>query len=389
MSRPALEVADVFRLHSAQYKAKQGKHLHLSQLKVMSAIEACRSAKLGGHQLHCSKCETDLISYNSCRNRHCPKCQASSAKRWLEARQTQLLPVDYYHVVFTLPAAISQLAFYNKADMYGLLMKAAARTLATIASDPKHLGAHIGTTMVLHTWGSAMVHHPHVHCIVPGGGIKNGEQQWQACKKGFFLHVRVLSRLFRRLFVEGLRALFEHKRLLFFGEVSELEDADTFAKWCTQQQNRDWVVYAKKPFAGPKAVLAYLARYTHRVAISNSRLKEINDQHVTFTYKDYRRKGNNQHRTMQLDTNEFIRRFMLHVLPSGFHRIRHFGLLASRPKMALARQLLDVPAPEVKVHSEKEDDEPAVFNCRKCQQPLEIMAIQEPVYLPRAPPKVE
>jgi hypothetical protein len=324
-----LEVADVFRFHGQQYKAKQGKHLHLNQLKVMSAIEACRSAKLGGHQLHCAQCETDVIAYNSCRNRHCPKCQASSAKRWLEARQTQLLPVDYYHVVFTLPAAISQLAFYNKADMYGLLMKAAARTLATIASDPKHLGAHIGTTMVLHTWGSAMVHHPHVHCIVPGGGIKTGEQQWQACKKGFFLPVRVLSRLFRRLFVEGLRELFEHKRLLFFSEVSELEDADKFAKWCTQQQNREWVVYAKKPFAGPKAVLAYLARYTHRVAISNSRLREINDKQVSFTYKDYRRKGNNQHKTMQLDTHKFIRRFMLHVLPSGSHRVRHFALLGN------------------------------------------------------------
>jgi hypothetical protein len=384
-----LEVADVFRFHGQQYKARQGKHLHLSQLKVISAIEACRTAKLGGHQLHCAKCETDVIAYNSCRNRHCTKCQASSAKRWLEARQTQLLPVDYYHVVFTLPAAISQLAFYNKADMYGLLMKAAAKTLSTIASDPKHLGAHIGTTMVLHTWGSAMVHHPHVHCIVPGGGIKNGEQQWQACKKGFFLHVRVLSRLFRRLFVEGLRALFEQKRLLFFGEVSELEDANRFAKWCTQQQNREWVVYAKKPFAGPNAVLAYLARYTHRVAIANSRLRDINDKQVTFTYKDYRRKGSNRHKTMQLDTYEFIRRFMLHVLPSGFHRIRHFGLLASRPKMALARQLLDVPAAEVKVTSEKEDDEPVVFNCRKCQKPLEIMAIQAPVYLPRAPPKAK
>jgi hypothetical protein len=205
-----------------------------------------------------------------------------------------LLPVDYHHVVFTLPAAISQLFYYNKADMYGLLMKAGARTLATIASDPKHLGAHIGTAMVLHTWSSAMAHHPHVHCIVPGG-IKNGEQQWQACKMGFFLHVRVLSRLFRRLFVEGRRALFENKRVLFFSEVSELEDADIFAKWSTQQQNQEWVVYAKKPFAGPKAVLAYLARYTHRVAISNSRLREINDKQVSFTYKDYRRKGNNQY----------------------------------------------------------------------------------------------
>lgn len=387
MSRPSLEVADVFRFHGPRYRAKQGKHLHLNQRKVMSAIESCRSAKLGGHQLHCSHCETDLIAYNSCRNRHCPKCQASSAKRWLEARQTQLLPVDYYHVVFTLPAAISQLAFYNKAAMYGLLMKAAAQTLSVIANDAKHLGAQIGTTMVLHTWGSAMVHHPHVHCIVPGGGIKNGEQQWQACKKGFFLPVRVLSRLFRRLFVEGLKALFADERLLFFSELNELDDTDTFAKWCTKQQSREWVVYAKKPFAGPQAVLAYLARYTHRVAISNSRLREINDNQVTFTYKDYRRKGDNRHKTMQLDTDEFIRRFMLHVLPSGFHRIRHFGLLASRPKLALARKLLDAPAPEVQETSTKAEDEPAVFICRKCQQPLEIMAIKEPVYLPRAPPK--
>ena len=234
---------------------------------------------------------------------------------------------------------------------------------------------------------NAMVHHPHVHCIVPGGGIKNGEQQWQACKKGFFLPVRVLSRLFRRLFVEGLKALFADERLLFFSELNELDDTDTFAKWCTKQQSREWVVYAKKPFAGPKAVLAYLARYTHRVAISNSRLREINDNQVTFTYKDYRRKGDNRHKTMQLDTDEFIRRFMLHVLPSGFHRIRHFGLLASRPKLALARKLLEAPAPEVQETFTKAADEPAVFICRKCQQPLEIMAIKEPVYLPRAPPK--
>jgi hypothetical protein len=382
---PKYEVADILRLHGKAYKAKQGKHLHLTHMKVMSAIAACRSAKLGGHQLHCAKCETDIIAYNSCRNRHCPKCQSSSAKRWLEARQTQLLPIDYYHVVFTLPAAISELAYYNKAKMYDLLMKAAAQTLSTIAGDSKHLGAQIGTTMVLHTWGSAMVHHPHVHCIVPGGGISQGNK-WQACKKGFFLPVRVLSRLFRRLFVEGLRALFAEKHLLFFNLLNELEDTTKFDLWCTNEQNREWVVYAKKPFAGPKAVLAYLARYTHRVAISNSRLREVSSKQVSFTYKDYRRKGNNRHRTMQLDTNEFIRRFMLHVLPSGFHRIRHFGLLASRPKLALARRLLDMPAPEAEVKPTKTEDEPAVLQCHTCKQPLAIMAIKEPVYLPRAPP---
>jgi len=386
MPRTSLELADIFRSYGSQYKTAQQGHLSLNQLKVMSAIQRCRSAQLGGHLLHYPQCNTQLIAYNSCRNRHCPKCQSSSAKRWLEARQTQLLPTEYYHVVFTLPAAISQLAFYNKSQMYHLLFKAASQTLLTIAKDPKHLGAHIGMTMVLHTWGSAMSHHPHVHCIVPGGGISADKQQWQAFKTGFFLPVRVLSRLFRRLFVDGLRQLFADKALLFYGDLIELIEPKDFSDWCTQQQSREWVVYAKRPFAGPESVLAYLSRYTHRVAIANSRLREINEKYVTFTYKDYRLKGHTKHKTMQLETNEFIRRFMLHVLPCGLHRIRHYGLLASQTKLALARRLLNVPAPEVTATLEPVVDQSVPFQCRQCHQPMVIVAITLPTYLPRAPP---
>jgi len=355
----------------------------------MSAIERCRTAQLGGHQLHCDKCETDLISYNSCRNRHCPKCQASSAKRWLKARQKQLLTVDYYHLVFTLPSEVAQLAFYNKSHMYKLLFDAASKTLSTIAGDKKHLGADIGMTMVLHTWGSAMTHHPHVHCIVPSGGISLDNTKWQASKKGFFLPVRVLSRLFRRLYMEGVRQLYHDKQLLCFSELIEatgFKQLPKFTAWTKQQQAREWVVYAKKPFSGPKAVLAYLSRYTHRVAIANSRLQSMDKQHVNFTYKDYRRKGNNKHKTMTIDTHEFIRRFMLHVLPNGFHRIRHYGLLASSKKLKQARRLLNMAEPEPDVEPNEKDDESAPFKCRKCHSPLQIMAIREPVYLPRAPP---
>lgn len=389
MPRTPLEVADIFRTYGAQYKATHQGHLSLNQLKVMSAIQRCRSAQLGSHLLHCPQCNTQLIAYNSCRNRHCPKCQSSAAKRWLKARQTQLLPVDYYHVVFTLPAAISQLAFYNKTEVYQLLFRAAAQTLTTIAGDPKHLGAQIGSTMVLHTWGSAMTHHPHVHCIVPGGGIALDKQQWKACKAGFFLPVRVLSRLFRRLFVDGLRQLFANNALLFYGDMAKLSEPSDFSDWCTQQQSREWVVYAKRPFAGPEAVLAYLSRYTHRVAISNSRLREINDKYVNFTYKDYRLKGRTKYKTMQLKTSEFIRRFVLHVLPCGFHRIRHYGLLASQTQMALARRLLNIPANDVEPPLEHADDETAPFRCRQCHQPMVILAITLPAYLPRAPPNMK
>ena len=389
-SRPPLEVADVFRLSGTQYKSAQHRHLSLAQLKVMSAIERCRSAQLGAHHLHCEHCHTDAIAYNSCRNRHCPKCQGSSAKRWFAAREQQLLPVEYYHVVFTLPGEVAQLAFYNKAQMYQLLFKAASQTLLTIAGDTRHLGAEVGTTMVLHTWGSSMMHHPHVHCIVPGGGLDNAKQ-WKACKKGFFLPVRVLSRLFRRLYMQGVRELYESTQLLCFGELTQtsgFEHAGHFMAWCKQQQSMEWVVYAKPPFAGPQAVLKYLSRYTHRVAIANRRLQSVDETHVSFTYKDYRRKGNNMHRTMQLTCDEFMRRFLLHVLPTGFHRIRHYGLLASKAKLNMARQALHVaPPPEIKNPANESKTDSAPFVCRQCQSPMKVSALRLPAYLPRAPPK--
>ena len=389
-SRPPLEVADVFRLSGTQYKSAQHRHLSLAQLKVMSAIERCRSAQLGAHHLHCEHCHTDAIAYNSCRNRHCPKCQGSSAKRWFAAREQQLLPVEYYHVVFTLPGEVAQLAFYNKAQMYQLLFKAASQTLLTIAGDTRHLGAEVGTTMVLHTWGSSMMHHPHVHCIVPGGGLDNAKQ-WKACKKGFFLPVRVLSRLFRRLYMQGVRELYESTQLLCFGELTQtsgFEHAGHFMAWCKQQQSMEWVVYAKPPFAGPQAVLKYLSRYTHRVAIANRRLQSIDETHVSFTYKDYRRKGNNMHRTMQLTCDEFMRRFLLHVLPTGFHRIRHYGLLASKAKLNMARQALHVaPPPDIKNPANESKADSAPFVCRQCQSPMKVSGLRLPAYLPRAPPK--
>ena len=389
-SRPPLEVADVFRLSGTQYKSAQHRHLSLAQLKVMSAIERCRSAQLGAHHLHCEHCHTDAIAYNSCRNRHCPKCQGSSAKRWFAAREQQLLPVEYYHVVFTLPGEVAQLAFYNKAQMYQLLFKAASQTLLTIAGDTRHLGAEVGTTMVLHTWGSSMMHHPHVHCIVPGGGLDKAKQ-WKACKKGFFLPVRVLSRLFRRLYMQGVRELYESTQLLCFGELTQtsgFEHAGHFMAWCKQQQSMEWVVYAKPPFAGPQAVLKYLSRYTHRVAIANRRLQSVDETHVSFTYKDYRRKGNNMHRTMQLTCDEFMRRFLLHVLPTGFHRIRHYGLLASKAKLNMARQALHVaPPPDIKKTANESETDSAPFVCRQRQSPMKVSALRLPAYLPRAPPK--
>ena len=389
-SRPPLEVADVFRLSGTQYKSAQHRHLSFAQLKVMSAIERCQSAQLGAHHLHCEHCHTDAIAYNSCRNRHCPKCQGSSAKRWFAAREQQLLPVEYYHVVFTLPGEVAQLAFYNKAQMYQLLFKAASQTLLTIAGDTRHLGAGVGTTMVLHTWGSAMMHHPHVHCIVLGGGLDKAKQ-WKACKKGFFLPVRVLSRLFRRLYMQGVRELYESTQLLCFGELAQtsgFEHTGHFMAWCKQQQSMEWVVYAKPPFAGPQAVLKYLSRYTHRVAIANRRLQSVDETHVSFTYKDYRRKGNNMHRTMQLTCDEFMRRFLLHVLPTGFHRIRHYGLLANKAKLNMARQALHVaPPPEIKNPANESKTDSAPFVCRQCQSPMKMSALRLPAYLPRAPPK--
>jgi hypothetical protein len=329
MRRPHIEVADIFHAHGADWRKANVGHVSLAQLKVMSAIEHCRTAALGGHVERCEDCAHTRISYNSCRNRHCPKCQAAAARRWLEDREADLLPVPYFHVVFTLPAAIAAIASQNKAIVYDLLFKTAAETLTTIAADPKHLGARIGLTAVLHSWGSALTHHPHVHIIVPGGGLSADGSRWIACKPGFFLHVRVLSRLFRRLFLEGLAALNAAGRLAFFGDLSALADNTAFAAALAPLRRSKWVVYAKRPFAGPKAVLAYLSRYTHRVAISNSRLLRLDDKSVTFKWKDYRIKSGDRFKTMTLDAAEFIRRFLLHVLPGGFHRIRHYGLFAS------------------------------------------------------------
>ncbi len=343
MPRPTLEVADIFRVHGPAWRRSQNGHLSLGQLKVMAAIEHCRSGALGGHVLHCPRCDHTQVAYNSCRNRHCPKCQGSAARRWLAARQADLLPVGYYHLVFTLPAPISEIAYYNKRVIYQLLFQVASETLHTIAADRKHLGARIGATLVLHTWGSAMTHHPHVHGIVPGGGLSLDGTHWVACKPGFFLSVRVLSRLFRRRFLEALRDAHHAGQLQFFGEHQGLREQAAFTAWLHPLRQCEWVVYAKRPFAGPAAVLAYLARYTHRVAIANSRLISLDEQGVTFRWKDYRAKGRTRHKTMTLTADEFMRRFLLHVLPHGFHRIRHYGLLANAGRtdhLARARELL-------------------------------------------------
>jgi hypothetical protein len=382
MGRCALEVADIFRTYGTAWRQAQQGHLSLGQLKVMSAIEQCRSAALGGHVLRCSGCAHVEIAYNSCRNRHCPKCQAKAAERWLEARQADLLPVEYYHVVFTLPAPISEIAYTNKAVIYRLLFEVAADTLQTIAADPKHLGAEIGATLVLHTWGSALTHHPHVHGIVPGGGLSLDGNRWVACKPGFFLPVRVLSRLFRRRFLEALGQAHLAGQLKFFGEHARLGDATAFAEWLAPLRQCEWVVYAKRPFAGPAAVLAYLSRYTHRVAISNRRLIALDKRGVTFRWKDYRISGRTRTKTMTLSPEEFMRRFLLHVLPGGFHRIRHYGLLANagrRENLAKARELLsvEIPSPSIDASLLEIDGSGSLvqptFVCPCCGSPMRII----------------
>lgn len=345
MSRPALEVADIFRDRGPAWRQAHAGHVRLDQLKVMSAIENCRTAALGGHVARCEDCAYTSIAYNSCRNRHCPKCQGAAAKQWLADREAELLPVPYYHVVFTLPARIADIAYHNRAVIYDLLFKISAETMLTIAADPKHLGARIGITSVLHTWGSAMTHHPHVHMIVPGGGISPDGERWVSCRPGFFLPVRVLSRLFRRLFLERLAALHQAGRLSFFGNDAHLAAAQPFAAFLAALRKTEWVVYAKRPFGGPEAVLAYLSRYTHRVAIANSRLIAFDQHGVTFRWKDYRVEGHDRLKQMTLATDEFIRRFLIHVLPKGFHRIRHYGLLARSAcadNIARAHELLAV-----------------------------------------------
>jgi len=349
VSRPALEVADIFRDFGAAWRRANAGHVSLGQMKVMSAIERCRTAALGGHVARCEKCSHTHIAYNSCRNRHCPKCQGAAAKEWLAERAAELLPIPYFHLVYTLPAPIADIAYHNKAVIYDILFKASAETTVTIAADPKRLGARIGLTSVLHTWGSAMTHHPHIHMIVAGGGLSEDGSRWVSCRPSFFLPVRVLSRLFRRLFLEQLVAAHQAGRLQFFGQHAALADTAAFAAFLAPLRRAEWVVYSKKPFGGPEAVLAYLSRYTHRVAISNRRLIAVDEAGVTFKYKDYRIEGPKRYKTMTLATGEFIRRFLMHVLPKGFHRIRHYGLFANGSRaenIARARELLAMPTPQ-------------------------------------------
>ena len=388
MPRERLEVADIFRSHGAAWRRANAGHLSLGQLKVMSAIERCRTAALGGHVAACEDCGHIHVAYNSCRNRHCPKCQAVAAKNWLAARQAELLPVPYCHVVFTLPRPIADIAYHNKAEIYGILFKAAAETLTTIAADPKHLGARIGFTAVLHTWGSAMPHHPHLHIIVPTGGISLDGERWVSCRPRFFLHVRVLSLLFQRLFLEKLAAAHKAGRLEFFGAHARLAEPRAFAAYLAPLRKIKWVVYAKPPLAGPKAVLAYLSRYTHRVAISNSRLIALDDKQVTFKYKDYRAKDGDLHKTMALPIAEFIRRFLLHVLPHRFHRIRHYGLFANgnrKENLARARQLLEVPAPLDEPDSQSDDPKDALAQpCPSCGGTMIVIETFEPGEIPKS-----
>jgi hypothetical protein len=398
VARPALEVADIFRDHGAAWRDANRGHVSLGQLKVMSAIERCRTAALGGHVARCEDCSHTVIAYNSCRNRHCPKCQGTQALAWMEERKAELLPVGYFHVVFTLPSRIADIAYQNKAVIYNLLFKASAQTMLTIAGDPKRLGVRIGFTSVLHTWGSAMTHHPHVHMIVPGGGIAHDGSRWINCRRDYLLPEAVLAKLFCRLMLQMLRDAHARGALQFVGRHAALADAKAFAAYLAPLRNTKWYVYAKRPFGGPEAVLAYLARYTHRVAISNSRLVAADSTGVTFRYKDYRIKGPGRYKTMTLATGEFIRRFLSHVLPRGFHRIRHYGFLASSTKattIARARELIAAatptaqqPAPDRAAATDSTTTDKAAHPCPCCGGRMRIIetfaAGRRPQYQPTA-----
>jgi hypothetical protein len=347
MDRPKLEVADVFRRYGAAYRLQHGASLSVAQRRVMTAIENCRTAVLGGHLERCDQCGHERNAYNSCSDRHCPKCQSLARAEWLEKRRSELLDTQYFHVVFTLPEQIAPIAYQNKKAVYGILFRATAETLRTIAADPRHLGAEIGFFAVLHSWGQNLLHHPHLHCVVPGGGLSADGTQWISCRPGFFLPVRVLSRLFRRLFLEYLLKALDAGKLEFFSSLEPLRERSAFVHHLAPTRQTEWVVYAKRPFAGPEKVLDYVGRYTHRVAISNNRLLDIDHGKVTFRYKDYRH--DSQQKAMTLDAEEFIRRFLLHVLPSGFQRIRYYGFLGNRyreEKLARCRELLDMPVSE-------------------------------------------
>jgi len=356
VSAAPLEVADIFRRFGPVYRQAHAERLARAQRRVMSAIELCRTAALGGHVERCDTCGHRRIAYNSCRNRHCPKCQSLARAQWLEARQAELLATQYFHVVFTVPEPIAAIAYQNKRALYNMLFQASAETLRTIAADPQHLGAEIGFLAILHTWGQNLLHHPHIHCVVPGGGIAAEGSRWVACRPGFFLPVRVLSRLFRRLFLEQLRHAFGTGKLRFFGALDRLNDAHAFAEYLAPAAQAEWVVYAKRPFGGPAQVLNYLGRYTHRVAISNNRLLSLDNANVTFLWKDY--KHDAAKRSMVLDASEFIRRFLLHVLPPGFQHLRSYGFLGNRyrdTKLALCRRLLGMPTSTAKASDPNQD----------------------------------
>ena len=341
MAQEGLEVADVFRRFGPAFLNRHGTSLSSERRRAMIAIESCRTAVLGGHVEQCGDCGHQRVWYNSCRNKNCPKCQGLARAQWLDDRQAELLEVPYFHVVFTVPQEIEVIAFQNQVMVYDILFRSASETLRTIAADPKHLGAEIGFLGVLHTWGQNLLHHPHVHFLVPGGGIAPDGESWIACRPGFFLPVKVLSRMFRGLFLHYLEKAFVAGELTFFNSHRHLREPAAFWRYLTPAHGTEWVVYAKRPFAGPAQVLDYVGRYTHRVAISNNRLLNLDNGKVSFRWKDYR--DGDRQKTMALDGGEFIRRFLIHVLPDGFHRIRYYGLLANchrARKLASCRELL-------------------------------------------------
>jgi len=373
-----LEVADIFRRHGEGYRQSHDTHLGRLERRVMSAVEMCRTARLGGHVQQCQDCEALRIAYNSCRNRHCPKCQGQASRDWLAARQADLLPVSYFHVVFTVPQAIAEIAFQNKQTVYAILFRAVAETLRRLAADPRHLGAELGFIAVLHSWGQNLHYHPHIHCIVPGGGLSFDQTRWVACRRNFFLPVRVLSRLFRRLFLDYLKQAHDEGQLQFFGGIASLADPAAFTRMIREARRVNWIVYAKPPFAGPQQVLAYLGRYTHRIAIANSRLVSIDGDQVTFRWRDYRSGG--RQKLMTLDAHEFIRRFLLHTVPDGFHRIRHFGLLANghrQQKLGACRSLLNIAPPEPPVEDPNAKP-PLAHRCPCCGGKMSTLGIWKP-----------
>ena len=395
MSRPTPEVADIFRQHGPQYR--EAHRLPYEQLRVMRAIETCRTAALGGHVEQCGHCAFTRIAYNSCRNRHCPKCQNTERTKWLDARKSELLPVEYFHVVFTLPEQIAEIAFYNRETVYGILFRAASETLLAIARDRKHLGAEIGFFAILHTWGQNLLHHPHLHCVVSGGGPAPDQERWISCLPGFFLPVKVLSRLFRRLFLEQLEDAFYRKELRFAGSIEPLRDALLFDALLCSHEEREWVVYAKPPFGGPQRALEYLGRYTHRVAISNHRLLSLQDNRVTFQWKDYRSEHREKSKAMTLEADEFQRRFLMHTLPAGFQRIRHYGFLANchrKDKLEFCRGLLTagasglLPQPDDCRQLKETLTEPEDFHrCPHCRIGSMIrVAVLAPIRWPASPP---